>query len=209
MQSNYAQIVIFDGSILWTYDWAMNLTFGYARVSTVSQTLDQQFDALVAAGVETERIYSDQLSGARTDRPGLTALLATARPGDQIVVVALDRLGRSMIHVIQTIEDLVARGIVLRSLRENLDFGTPTGRMMAGIFASLAEYERELIRERAAAARAAAAARGRHIGRPRALSADQVQLARRMHESGENVTTISRALSVSRATVYRAIEQAA
>lgn len=138
----------------------MNLVLGYARVSTVSQTLDQQVDALVAAGVDATQIYSDQLSGARTDRPGLDELLRTAREGDEIVVVALDRLGRSMLHVIQTIEDLVARGIVLRSLRENLDFSTPTGRMMAAIFASLAEYERELIRERSAAAREAARIRG-------------------------------------------------
>ncbi|MFL6091099.1 MAG: recombinase family protein [Aeromicrobium sp.] len=187
----------------------MNLTFGYARVSTVSQTLDQQFDALVAAGVDPSRIYSDQLSGTRTDRPGLTALLGAARSGDEIVVIALDRLGRSLIHVVQTIEELTNQGIVLRSLRENIDFATPTGRLVAAVMASLAEYERELIRERSAAARAAAAARGRHIGRPRALTPDQVDLAKRMHAAGENIVTISRALAVSRATIYRAIDQAA
>lgn len=186
-----------------------SITFGYARVSTVSQTLDQQRDALHAAGVEPGHLYVDQMSGARTDRPGLEELLRTAREGDEIVVVALDRLGRSMSHVIEVVSTLAERGIVLKSLRENVDFATPTGRMVAGIFASLAEYERELIRERAAAARAAAAARGRHIGRPRALTTDQVQLAKRMHDSGENITTISRTLDVSRATVYRALDPAA
>jgi len=186
-----------------------SLKFGYARISTVSQTLDQQRDALHAAGVVPDRVYVDQMSGARTNRPGLDELLRTARDGDEIVVVALDRLGRSMSHVIEVVSSLVERGIVLKSLRENVDFATPTGRMVAGIFASLAEYERELIRERAAAARAAAAARGRHIGRPKALSTDQTQLAQRMHASGENISTISRALGVSRATIYRALDLAA
>ena len=154
-------------------------------------------------------MYSDKLSGTRTDRPGLTKLLDVAREGDTIVVVALDRLGRSMIHVIETIEDLQDRGIILRSLRENLDFSTPTGKMMASIFAAMADYERSLIKERAAAARAAASARGKQTGRPRSLTDDQVQLARRMHESGESVSTIGKALGVSRATVYRAVQQVA
>jgi len=178
---------------------------GYARVSTDPQSLDQQIDALRAAGVDEDRIFSDKLSGAKTDRPGLHAMLATAREGDTVVVVALDRLGRSMSHVIRTIETLNERGIILQSLREKLDFGTASGRMMAGIFACLAEYERELIKERAAAARQAAAARGRHTGRPRALRDDQVELAGRMHDSGESVSTIARVLEVSRATIYRSI----
>jgi len=186
-----------------------SLHLGYARVSTDPQSLDQQVDALLAAGVDERHVYSDKLSGTRTDRPGLTKLLDVAREGDTIVVVALDRLGRSMIHVIETIEDLQDRGIILRSLRENLDFSTPTGKMMASIFAAMADYERSLIKERAAAARAAASARGKQTGRPRSLTDDQVQLARRMHESGESVSTIGKALGVSRATVYRAVQQVA
>ena len=183
------------------------LQLGYARVSTDPQSLDQQIDALVAAGVPEDRIYTDKMSGAKSDRPGLARLLDVAREGDTITVVALDRLGRSIVHAIQTIEILNERGIILRSLRENLDFSTPAGRMMATIFSALAEYELALIRERSAAARAAATARGKQTGRPRSLSDEQVQLAQRMHESGENISTISKTLGVSRATVYRSLER--
>lgn len=183
-----------------------NQLLGYARVSTKKQTTDAQLDALVAAGVEPDRVYADVLSGARSDRPGLAALLNYAREGDTIVVVALDRLGRSLSHMVKTIEDLQARGVNLRSLREGIDFATPTGRLQAAIFSAMAEYERELIRERATAAREAAAARGRQVGRPRALSASQAETARRMRDGGFDVTSIAKTLAVSRATIYRAIE---
>src|SRR4051794_29273117 len=105
-----------------------NHLLGYARVSTRKQTTDQQVDALVAAGVDPDRIYSDVLSGARQDRPGLAALLTYAREGDTIVVVALDRLGRSLSHMVKTIEELQGRDINLKSLREGIDFSTSTGR---------------------------------------------------------------------------------
>jgi DNA invertase Pin-like site-specific DNA recombinase len=179
---------------------------GYARVSTDHQSLDQQHDALTAAGVD--RIFSDTISGTRDDRPGLAALLDYAREGDTVVVVALDRLGRSLAGIVRTIETLTERAIMLRSLREGIDYSTPVGRMVAGIFASLAEYERELIHERAAVARQAARARGKQTGRPRALSADQVRLARRMREAGESVSTICTTLRVARSTVYRAFTDA-
>ena len=175
---------------------------GYARVSTDHQSLDQQHDALTAAGCD--RIFTDTMSGTREDRPGLAALLDYAREGDTVVVVALDRLGRSLAGIVRTIETLTERAIMLQSLREGIDYSTPVGRMVAGIFASLAEYERELIHERAAVARQAARARGKQTGRPRALSADQVRLARRMREAGESVSTIRAALGVARSTVYRA-----
>lgn len=181
-------------------------TFGYIRVSTEKQTLDQQLDALVAIGVQEEHIYSDKMSGVKADRPGLARLLEVAREGDSIHVVALDRLGRSLSHVLETIEDLDRRGIVLHSIREAIDFSTPTGRMIASMFGAMAEYERSLMLERAAAARAAALARGKQPGRPRALSPEQVKLAQRMHASGESVVTISRTLGVSRATIYRSFE---
>jgi DNA invertase Pin-like site-specific DNA recombinase len=158
------------------------------------------------AGVDPARIYSDKLSGVRDDRPGLAALLDYARDGDIIVIVALDRLGRSLSHVIRTIDDLQKRGIAVRSLREGVDFGTPMGRMVAGIFASLAEYERELLRERAAAARAAAKARGKQVGRKPALTQGQGRTARSMREAGIDITTIAKTLNVSRATVYRYTE---
>lgn len=176
---------------------------GYARVSTTKQHLDQQIDALDQHGVD--RIFSDKWTGRTSDRPGLRELLAHARAGDTVVVVALDRLGRSLTGIIETIAELQERGISVVSLRENLDFTTPTGKMMASIFAALAEYEVDLKAERAAAAREAAAARGRHTGRPRSLSKEQVALAQRMKEAGEPAGVISDTLHVSRATLYRAL----
>jgi DNA invertase Pin-like site-specific DNA recombinase len=181
-------------------------TLGYARVSTDHQSLDQQHDALTAASVD--RIFTDKISGTREDRPGLAALLDYAREGDTVVVVALDRLGRSLAGIVRTIETLTERAIMLRSLREGIDYSTPVGRMVAGIFASLAEYERELIHERAAVARQAARARGKQTGRPRALTPDQVRLACRMREAGELVSTICTTLRVARSTVYRAFTDA-
>lgn len=179
---------------------------GYARVSTTKQHLDQQIDALEHHGVD--RIYTDKWTGRNNDRPGLRELLEHARPGDTVVVVALDRLGRSLTGIIETIAELQERDISVISLRENLDFTTPTGKMMASIFAALAEYEVDLKAERAAAAREAAAARGRHTGRPRSLTDEQVALARRMREAGESASTIAATFGVSRATLYRALERA-
>lgn len=182
---------------------------GYARVSTKKQSTDAQHDALVAAGVPIERIYTDHgISGARADRPALVALLDYAREGDTIVVTALDRLGRSLSHMVKTITELQERGVNLRSIREGIDFSTPTGRLQAAIFSAMAEYERELLRERAAAAREAAAARGRQVGRPRALSPSQAETARRMREGGFAIAEIAKALSTSRASVYRYTESA-
>jgi DNA invertase Pin-like site-specific DNA recombinase len=179
---------------------------GYARVSTGHQTLDQQTDALTTAGCD--RIFTDQISGTRDDRPGLATLLDYARDGDTVVVAALDRLGRSLAGIVRTVETLRERGVMLRSLREGIDYSTPVGRMVAGIFASLAEYERELIHERAAVARQAARARGKQTGRPRALTPDQVRLARRMREAGESMPTICTTMRVARSTLYRALGDA-
>jgi DNA invertase Pin-like site-specific DNA recombinase len=180
---------------------------GYARVSTGHQSLDQQLDALTAAGVEPNRVYSDKLSGASTreERPGLAALLDYARPGDAIVVAGIDRLGRNAAEVMATIRELGQRNIVLRSMREGIDTSNATGRMVAGVLASLAELELELGRERRAAAREARRARGQAIGRPKALDKSEAALARRMHSSGEPASTIAAALGVSRATVYRVL----
>ena len=180
---------------------------GYARVSTGHQSLDQQLDALTAAGVNPKRVYRDKLSGTSTreQRPGLAALLDYARPGDAIVVVGIDRLGRNAAEVMTTIRELGARGIVLRSLREGIDSSNATGRMIAGVLASLAELELELGRERRAAAREARRARGQHIGRPKVLDEKKTALAQRMHASGESASTIATALGASRATVYRVL----
>jgi DNA invertase Pin-like site-specific DNA recombinase len=180
---------------------------GYARVSTGHQSLDQQVDALTAAGVDGSRVYSDKLSGTSTreQRPGLAALLDYAREGDAIVVVGIDRLGRNAAEVMATIRELGERGIVLRSLREGIDTSNATGRMIAGVLASLAELELELGRERRTAAREARKARGQHIGRPKALDDKKAALARRMNASGESASTIAAALGCSRATVYRVL----
>lgn len=181
-------------------------TLGYARVSTDHQSLDQQHDALTAAGVD--RVFTDKISGTRDDRPGLAGLLDYAREGDTVVVVALDRLGRSLAGIVRTVETLNERGVLLRSLREGIDYSTAVVRMVAGIFAALAEYERELIHERAAVARQAARARSKQTGRPRALTPDQVRIARRMREAGEPVSVICTALKVARSTLYRALGDA-
>jgi DNA invertase Pin-like site-specific DNA recombinase len=184
---------------------------GYARVSTAHQSLDQQMDALTAAGVDATRVYTDKLSGTSTrqQRPGLAALLDYARQGDAIVVVGIDRLGRNAAEVMTTIRDLGERGIVLRSLREGIDTSNASGRMVAGVLASLAELELELGKERRTAARDARRARGQSIGRPKALTDEKVALARRMHDGGESASTIATTLGVSRATVYRVLSDAA
>jgi DNA invertase Pin-like site-specific DNA recombinase len=180
---------------------------GYARVSTGHQSLDQQIDALTAVGVKANRVYSDKLSGTSTreQRPGLAALLDYAREGDAIVVVGIDRLGRNAAEVMTTIRELGERKIVLRSLREGIDTSNATGRMVAGVLASLAELELELGRERRSAAREARRARGQSIGRPKKLDESKAALAKRMHASGEPAATIASALGVSRATVYRVL----
>jgi DNA invertase Pin-like site-specific DNA recombinase len=182
---------------------------GYARVSTTHQSLDQQMDALTAAGVDATRVYTDKLSGTSTrqQRPGLAALLDYARQGDAIVVVGIDRLGRNAAEVMATIRDLGERGIVLRSLREGIDTSNASGRMVAGVLASLAELELELGKERRTAARDARRARGQSIGRPKALDVSKMALAHRMHASGESASTIAKTLGVSRATIYRVLSE--
>ncbi len=178
-------------------------TVGYARVSTGHQSLDAQRDALEQAGCD--KVFTDQMSGVREDRPGLAALLDQVREGDVVVVVSLDRLGRSLSGVIRTMETLADAGVLLRSLREGIDYSTPTGRMLAGIFAALAGYERELMHERAAAARAAARARGRHTGRPPRLTPDQIRQVRKLRAGGESIGELVAGFGVSRATIYRAL----
>jgi DNA invertase Pin-like site-specific DNA recombinase len=192
-----------------THATAAGVQLGYARVSTGHQSLNQQTDALAAAGVQAEHVHTDVLSGTSTreQRPGLAGLLDYARPGDTIVVVGIDRLGRNAAEVMSTIRDLGERDIVLRSLREGIDTGTAAGRMVAGVLASLAELELELGKERRSAARDARRARGQHVGRPKALDLDKAALARRMHSTGEPVKTIAATLGVSAATVYRIVAE--
>jgi DNA invertase Pin-like site-specific DNA recombinase len=184
---------------------------GYVRVSTGHQSLDAQTDALVAGGVASERIYRDKLTGTSTkeQRPGLAALLDYVRPGDSIVVVGIDRLGRNASEVMLTIRELRDRDIAIRSLREGIDTANATGRMIAGVLASLAELELELQRERRDAAKAARKARNLPIGRPRKLTPEQLALAERMRASGEPVPVIAEHLGVSTPTLYRLLAERA
>ena len=130
---------------------------GYTRVSTVSQTLDQQNAALEAAGVT--KTFSDTMSGARDDRPGLAALMEYVREGDTVVVWKLDRLGRNTLHILETVKALTGLGVTLVSVTDGIDSSTAAGRMMIGVLGSLAEYERELTKERTALKRATSRAR--------------------------------------------------
>lgn len=181
---------------------------GYTRVSTISQTLDQQNDALGAAGVA--KVFSDVMSGARDDRPGLADLMTYVREGDTVVVWKLDRLGRNMLHILQMVRELTERGVTLVSTSDGIDSSTPAGRMMIGVMGSLAEYERELIKERTALKRAASRANGTRFGRPRKVAdADHIATARRMKADGHTGKDIAKYLGVSRATLYRYLGDAA
>ena len=180
---------------------------GYARVSTAGQDEALQLDALQRAGVD--RVFIDRASGTLTDRPGLTSALECARAGDSLVVWQLDRLGRSLRHLIDVVHDLDERGVALISLTEALDTTTPGGRLVFHVFGAMAQWERELIRERTQAGLAAARARGRVGGRPTVWTPDKLRTARAMKDSGDyDVTSIARVLGVSRASVYRALGQA-
>lgn len=187
---------------------SMTATLGYARVSTTGQDLAAQLSVLTAAGVDADRIFTDKFSGAvGTDRPGLAALLNYAREGDTVVVAAVDRLGRSVAEVTRTIASLGERRIVLRALRENVDTGTPTGRAVAGIMATLAELELELGRERRAASRASRRARQLPATKPRKLSAERQDQLRRLAATGEPVSELAAAFGIGRATAYRYINE--
>ena len=182
---------------------------GYARVSTKDQDLTLQIDALKAAGVKTRDIFTDKASGKLADRPQLARALKRLKPGDTLVVWKLDRLGRSVQHLVNTVADLGEREIGFRSLTEGLDTTTNGGRLIFHVFAALAEFERGLIIARTRAGLDAARAQGRHGGRKPVLTPEQVKLARRLHGEDQNVATIARVLGTSRQTVYRALESAA
>jgi DNA invertase Pin-like site-specific DNA recombinase len=156
-------------------------------VSTITQTLEQQTEALTAAGAG--KIFHDIMSGARDDRPGFTECLQYLREGDTLIVWRLDRLGRNMRSIVNTLHDLTERGVNVRSLHDGVDTSTSTGRMVAGILMSIAEYERELIRERTALKLEHARKSGRKFGRPAKLNGDQAALARRMKSNGETAAT--------------------
>jgi DNA invertase Pin-like site-specific DNA recombinase len=178
------------------------MLIGYARVSTLDQTLALQQDALTAAGCA--ELYTDTASGASTDRPGLTQALSHLRSGDTLVVWRLDRLGRSLTHLIETIRQLQEREVGFRSLQEQIDTTTSGGKLVFHVFGALAEFERDLIRERTHAGLQAARARGRLFGRPKVLSSQQVKQLRSLAQDDRNtVAEICQTLGISRATFYR------
>jgi len=178
---------------------------GYARISTIDQDEALQLDALQRAAVD--RIFVDHASGSIEGRPGLTSALECARSGDSLVVWRLDRLGRSLRHLIDVVHGIEQQGIALVSLTEQIDTSTPGGRLVFHVFGALAQFERELIRERTMAGLAAARARGRTGGRPTVWTDTKLKTARAMRDSGEHdITSIAKVLGVSRASVYRALQ---
>jgi DNA invertase Pin-like site-specific DNA recombinase len=183
------------------------MLIGYARVSTHDQTLNLQQDALRKAGCD--RIFTDTASGAKAERIGLEEALNYVRKGDTLVVWRLDRLGRSLPHLISTMTDLEERGIGFKSLTENIDTTTSGGKLIFHIFGALAEFERNLIKERTTAGLVAARARGKKGGRPNALTARQISIAKDLYTDRKaSIHEICRTLKISRATLYRHIKTA-
>lgn len=183
-----------------------SMTYGYARVSTGDQTTDLQQDALEKAGCN--RIFIDVASGAKAHRPELDHMLDLLREGDTVVVWKLDRLGRSMQNLVELINDFDTRGVQFRSLTESIDTSTPGGTLIFNIFGSLAQLERDLIRERTRAGLEAARARGRTGGRPSSLDEKQAKEVRRLYESRSvTVDQIASMMRVSRTTIYRCLQK--
>jgi DNA invertase Pin-like site-specific DNA recombinase len=184
---------------------------GYLRVSTKEQKLDLQRDALLAAGVDARRLYEDIASGAKQARPGLAACLKALQPGNTLLVWRLDRLGRTLLHLLEILQDLTERGVALRvldGLGTDLNLATSQGKLFVQMLGAFAEFERNLIRERVVAGLVAARARGHKGGRRPKLSPKEQQTARDMARAEIPITTIAKTLSCSRHTVYSAIRQA-
>jgi DNA invertase Pin-like site-specific DNA recombinase len=180
------------------------MKIGYARVSTRDQEAHLQIDALNEAGCE--RIFEEKASGAQRERPELQKSLEYLRAGDVLVVWKLDRLARSLRQLIETVEDLQECGIGFISLTEGIDTTSPGGKLVFHIFGALAEFEREMIRERTRAGLKAAKSRGRKLGRPAAMTPSQIDMARAMRSAGKHsMPEIAKQLGVSRATLYRSI----
>ena len=184
------------------------MLIGYARVSKAdgSQLLDLQRDALIRAGVEADRIYEDRASGRKDHRPGLDSCLKALQPGNTLVVWKLDRLGRDLKHLVNTVDELRGREVgfrVLAGAGAEIDTTTANGRLVFGIFASLAEFERELIAERTRAGLAAARARGRLGGRPRKMDRAMLRMAMNAMASREtNAQDLARRLGITTTTLY-------
>lgn len=182
---------------------------GYMRISTTDerQSVDLQRDALLAVGVDERHLHEDRASGARDDRPGLKACLADLRRGDVLVVWKLDRLGRSLSHLIEIIDQLKSREVAFRSLTEAIDTTTPHGEFLFNLFGSLAQYERALTRERVVAGLAAARRRGRKGGRPPTIDPEKVEQIIRALEGGTSKASICRSFKVARSTLLDTLKR--
>lgn len=181
------------------------MNIGYARVSTADQDPDLQHRALESAGAQ--RVFTDHgVSGSLASRPELDRCLEQLREGDVLIVWRLDRLARSLRNLLDLVETLTERGVHLRSLTESIDTGSASGRMILSVFGALAEFERELIRERTQAGLDAAKARGQRLGRRAALTDDQLAQARTLIAGGHRVPDVARTLGVGRSTLYRALQ---
>ncbi len=186
----------------------MRLTFdkhmaviGYARISRSEQSVDLQCDALLAAGCT--RIFTDEMSGARSDRPGLKQALDYVRDGDTMCIWRLDRMGRSVANLIEVVAELERRGVALKSLNEEIDTSSPSGRLVFHVFSAIAEFERNLIRERVSAGLESARKRGRIGGRPSAVTAAKARSIRAMRAQGLSTSEILESAQISRATLFR------
>jgi DNA invertase Pin-like site-specific DNA recombinase len=178
------------------------MLIGYARISTHDQTLALQLDALKKAGCE--KIFTDTVSGTKAERKGLTEAFSHLRNGDTLVVWRLDRLGRSLRHLIDTVTELHGRGVGFKSLQENIDTTTSGGKLVFHIFGALAEFEREIIKERTRAGLASARSRGKVGGRPKALTPKEVQMLNNMAaDKSLTVSDICKTLGIGRTTFYR------
>ena len=179
------------------------MLIGYMRVSTSGdrQVLDLQRDALFAAGVDARHLFEDRVTRSRGDRVGLTKALAFLKPGDCLVVWKLDRLGRSLPHLLATVTALKNRGIAFRSLTEQMDTTTPQGEFLFHIFGSLAQFERSLIQERVQAGLAAARRRGRHGGRPTALDTEKLAAVTAALDAGATKAAVCRTFGIKRSTL--------
>ena len=179
------------------------MNIGYARVSTGDQNLDLQRDALLAAGCEADKLFFDSLSGTKDDRPGLAGALEYVREGDTLVVWRLDRLGRSLSHLIKVTTELEHQGVGLRSLQEGVDTTTSGGKLVFHIFGALAEFERSLIRERTHAGLKAARVRGRNGGRPKKLDTRKLAIAESLLKDPRlTVREVAEQVGIARSTLY-------
>lgn len=178
------------------------MLIGYARVSTGEQNLDLQTDALKLAGCE--KIFTDKISGAKSERPGLAEMMNMLREGDTLIIWKLDRFGRSLKDLVLKVESLKERGVHFKSLTENIDTISPTGKLQFHFFSALAEFERDIIRERTMAGLRSARARGRVGGRPKAMTDEKLELAQKLMKNKDiSVTEICKMVDVSRSTLYR------